>query len=250
MSKSSQHSKQVSGQDPACAAIRPQLLRYVTDTALGLHADNPELMVHINACAACRTLLEELQDLTTLAYSEQVIPDPNRSSAGGASFLEQTKPSGNTQRPWRFDELGRLIVWFSTALQPRTPRAAWLGVTRGQLLYAYTQDVYEEDTFKVTIEIYRDVQNPALCRVRIKVKRPSAGPLDQAGTGVIMRIGGETWSSQTDGTGYVDFTGVSPETITGLRVEITPPNLRARLNAGQQGEEAQTSGGDEETQRQ
>jgi hypothetical protein len=236
MSRSLLHSEQALEHDPVCAAIRPQLLRHVTDMALGRHTDNPELTAHINTCAECRTLLEELSDLTTLAYSEQVMPKPaqsSRSSAGGASFFKRLMPSIQVQRSWRFDELGRLIVWFSTALQPPAPKPAWLGATRGQLLYAYTQDVYEEDTFKVTIEVYRDSQDPSLRRVRIKVERPSAGPLDQAGTGVLMRVGGDAWSGETDGAGYVDFNGVSPEAITSLRVEITPPNLRVRRNAGQ-----------------
>jgi hypothetical protein len=51
---------------------------------------------------------------------------------------------------------------------------------------------------------------------------PSQGPLNQAGSHVVLRADDQTWQAATDEAGCADFAPVPLSALSRLRVTITP----------------------------
>ena len=205
--------------------MRKLLAEYATVAALGRAPEMiyPRVAAHLATCAACRADMEELLALTEASFAGQVAAAPGYPPVD-LSFLSMPAPTA-PQRPWFTDALGRLTVLFSEPLLKLLRPPALAGATRTaqeQLLYRYVQEPGSLQDLDVTIEAY--IVDPArgLGRVRVGVDVPSRGPLDQAGSQVVLRAGDAIWQDETDELGSVDFAPFPLESLPRLRVEITP----------------------------
>ncbi len=220
--------------ESACLAIRERLPAYVTLLVLGNQAQggDPVVTTHIQGCASCRAELDELVLLTATAYSGQVQPVLAPPQAD-LSFLHQpASPLQLGNHPsWWLDEVGRLTVAFQPAIFHTPPPSTLAGAARGgQLIYRYVQEPQSVNDLEVTIEVFVDRAMPSLRRVRVIVDVPSMGPLDQAGSLVIMRANMQLWEGETDEAGCVDFPAIPPDLLPQLRIEVTPMPLKERLH--------------------
>jgi hypothetical protein len=205
-------------------AIRELLPIYAMELALGgapeiTYAD---VAAHLASCAACRADLDELQELTSLAYTGQIEAAPYYPSVNLSFMHLPVAPLDSPQKSWLIDALGHLIVVFSDALLEALRQPTLAGATRGQLLYRYVQEPGSVQDLDVTIEAFVEDAASRFGRVRVGVDVPSRGPFDQAGSQVVLRAGETTWQDQTDEVGSVDFAPIPLEVLPQLRVEVIP----------------------------
>jgi hypothetical protein len=189
---------------------------YATSAALGA-APQADLAAHLASCPTCRVELDELAELTRVAYIGQIEPSHDYPQPD-LSFLGQPQ-SRPADQPSLLDDLGRLIIVFTEALLTTLHKPSLAGAARGELMYRYVQ---EPGPLRVTIEVYAESEASMTGRVQVNVDIDSRDPFEQQGTQVVLRAGEEAWQGQTDQTGYVDFTPVPLSSLPGLRVEVTP----------------------------
>ena len=210
--------------EDAHQAIRELLPIYAMEAALGgvpeiRYAD---VAAHLARCATCRADLDELQELTNLAYTGQ-IEAARYYPPVDLSFMHlPAAPLNSPQQSWLIDALGHLIVVFSDALLKALRQPTLAGATRGQLLYRYVQEPGSVQDLDVTIEAFVEDAASRLGRIRVGVDVPSRGPFDQAGSQVVLHAGETTWQDETDEVGCVDFAPIPLEALPQLRVEVIP----------------------------
>jgi hypothetical protein len=202
--------------------LRALLPLHATTVALGgaQPAAWPDLEQYLAACPACRAELEELSELTSAAYSDQITPAPAYPDPD-LTFLPAAQARAH-KRPWLLDEMGRLVVELSEALLKTLASPALAGAMRGQFLYRYVQDPGSVEDLEVTIEVFAEDTNQERGRVRVAVDIPSRDPLDQSGSRVVVRADEQAWQGETDESGCVDFTPIPLAALPRLRVEIAP----------------------------
>ena len=205
-------------------AIRDMLPDYATAAALGNPPETtyPDVAVHLRHCDACRSMLDELLELTVAAYAGEVAAAPTYPQIDLSFLRPATPPPRARAGPWRIDEAGRLVVEFSEALLAALKQPSFVGATRGQLLYRYAQEPGSVEDLDLTIEVFADAAARGMARVCVGVDLPSRDPLDQAGSEVVLRAGDASWREATDESGCADFAGVPLAAIPMLRVEVAP----------------------------
>jgi hypothetical protein len=197
-------------------AIAAQLYEYAAARALGDTPEGrfPQIAAHLTECPDCRAALDELLGLVIPAYGGAVPPAARRP--------RWSVPAASAAiAPWSVDRFGRLLVQFSAALLDAI-RQPVVAAVRGQERYHYEVQAGLVPPVRLTIEIVADEADPALGHVEVQVDVGTLGPLDQAGTRVVLRAGEREWAAETDATGYAIFAGIPGADLPGLRIEVVP----------------------------
>lgn len=204
---------------------RDLLPAYATLIAIGSSpaATYPGYALHLSSCAACGAELDALLRLVAPAYVGLTTSAPSHLQPNLAA-LDAPPPVVRSDHS-AIDALGRLLIRFSDALLDAMRQPALAGAARGQLLYRYIQDPGSLQDLDVTIEIYSEDAAHNVGHIRVDVDAPSRGPFDQSGARVVLRAGETSWESQTDEAGCANFTRFPLNTLSQLRVEITPPGF-------------------------
>jgi hypothetical protein len=220
-----------------CSACEAQLAEYVDAQVMGIKParDFTQIELHLQVCPHCARAYRELMDLVTSAYTEKV-PRPVRKPKFDFSFLPTapTKPfdtpAATQDRPFRWDELGRLIIEFSAelvrALQPPAYQPAYAAVKSPRssrtLCQLSLEEVGEDLNVTITAEEMRD--DPTLCIAIVEVNIPSRGGWPNlANTEVTLKRGKAELETQlTDAYGEAIFEGINTDDLAHLVFEITP----------------------------
>jgi len=189
------------------------------------------LILHLETCPHCSAEYATLTDLTALAYGERGeappdIPEPDLSFLG----KKQAGDSQPVRIPWRLEELGRLVIQFSSelvqqAFQPPPDPLAYAGAglkstqstgTLGQISLEEVEDL------KVTLTAEK-MNDPRRCTVTVEVDIPSRGGWPNlANTEVTLkRSDVESETDLTDAYGQVIFDEIAIEELAQLVFEIT-----------------------------
>jgi hypothetical protein len=192
-----------------------------------------QVAYHLQTCPHCAALYTELSDLIAFGYRERGVepptyPDPD------LSFLrrEESRPSQPPEIPWRWDDLGRLIIEFSTelvrAFQPPAyqPAYARTGLKSDRSSRVLCRIALKEtvDDLGVIITAEETKDDPAYCIITVEVDIPSRGGWPHlADTEVTIKRGELKLESQmTDAFGKVVFQGIAADDLGGLVIEINP----------------------------
>ena len=135
--------------------------------------------------------------------------------------------------PWRLDDLGRLVIEFSTelvrvlrspALQPAYATAGLKSDRAQRILCQFSLKEAVEDV-EVTITVEENQRDPTNCTIIVEVDIPSRGGWPNlAGTKVTLKRGELELETQlTDAFGKAVFEGVATSALPHLVFEITPP---------------------------
>ncbi|HEX6288319.1 MAG TPA: hypothetical protein VFZ66_03970 [Herpetosiphonaceae bacterium] len=206
-----------------CDHVRERLPAYVTAEALGQQPQRayPDVAAHVGGCETCRAELDELREVILATYTGGLEPAPAYPQPD-LSFLPSRAVQAARTPPWRFDELGRLIIGFSQALLDSLRPPSLVGAARGQLLYSYALEPRPLPDLAVSVDVLADDAALGFGFVRVNVEALDRGPLDQAPSFVVLRAGGAIWQGLTDEAGYVAFEAVPLTALPDLTIEITP----------------------------
>lgn len=209
-----------------CAACKTRLPEYVdaqvTDTEL--EGDFSDVELHLQVCPHCAREYRALLDLVTLAYAEET-PQPARQPQFDLSFLASESPA-----PFRWDDLGRLIIEFSAelmeAFRPPPDQLAHAAVKAGEAPRTVCRFALEEadEDLNITITARETRGDPAHCTVSVDVDIPSRGGWPNlAGTQVTLNRGAEALATHvTDAFGKAVFEEVRVDDLPRLIFKITP----------------------------
>jgi hypothetical protein len=200
------------------AVIAAQLYEYAAAQALGVRPETrfPHIAAHLSNCPACQATFDELLGLVAPTYSGSVPLVARRPRWRVPESGVVPSPE-----PWSVDRFGRLLVQFSAALLESLSQPA-VAAVRGPGRYHYEVQSGLVPPVRLTIEIVPDEADPALGHVEVQVDVGTRGPLDQAGTRVVLRAGDRVWAAETDSTGYAIFPGIPGAALPGLRIEVAP----------------------------
>lgn len=216
----------------ACQACRADLAAYV-DAELDARAASslfPTVAKHLASCTDCLQEYEELSNLLSLER-RKLLQKPPASPAFDFGYLP-SKDSTPAPRPWRLDDLGRLIVAFSTdllrSLQGPALQPAYLKSAAGP---TFELELAEDlDDLHVTIQAEPQAQQPDQVDLVVSVDIPSRGGWPNlAGSTVTLRRSPEELVDEqdTDPFGNVLFEDVSAQDLPSLVLTITPlPSVR------------------------
>jgi hypothetical protein len=185
------------------------------------------LAFHLEICPHCSSEYTALVELMELAWEERGV-EPPLYPAPNLSFL---RPEPD-KKPWRLDDLGRLIVEFSAellrTLQPPPSQLAYAKnalkssrSSRTLCQFALKEAIQDLD---VTITAKELPENPTHCTVIIEVNIPSKGGWPHlAGTEVTFKHQGKVLETQrTDAFGQAILEGIATDDLTRLVFEIAP----------------------------
>lgn len=188
---------------------------------------------HLETCPHCSAAVATLSDLIELAYGERG-EEPSRYPIPELSFLPRRKdrPAQPTGIHWRLDELGRLIIEFSTELvrafqaPAYRPAYAMAGVKSDKASRTLCQLSLKEavEDLEVTITAEETRGDPARCTVIVQVDIPSRGGWPNlADTEVTLKRDERELETQlTDAFGKAVFEGIATDDLPHLVFEITP----------------------------
>jgi hypothetical protein len=215
---------------PDCAPCQEQLAAYVDAELAGQPARKrfPAVAAHLDQCAACQQAYQELKALLALERSGELAAPPVAPVFDFGYLPPQpARPTAQpAARPWRLDELGRLIIQFTAdllaslqgpALQPAMLKSG----ARVGLRYELAGELQD---LRVRIEAEPQRDDPQRMAVEVEVDIPSRGGWPHlAGTVVTLRRGDDLLDQQeTDAFGKAVFEDVLPEDLPLLVFEITP----------------------------
>jgi hypothetical protein len=118
-------------EQPADHPPRDMLPAYATSLTLGV-ALQADLAAHLASCPTCRAELDELAELTRVAYIGQIEPSHDYPQPD-LSFLDRPQPRP-ADHPSLLDDLGRLIIVFTEALLTTIHKPSFAGAARGELM--------------------------------------------------------------------------------------------------------------------
>jgi hypothetical protein len=209
---------------PDCAPCQEQLAATVDAELAGQPAAVrfPTVAAHLGQCSACQQAYQELKALLALERSGELAAPPVAPSFD-FSYLpaRPARPAAAPAvRPWRLDELGRLVIQWTAdllaslsgpALQPAMLKSA----APAGLRYELTDDL---DDLAVRIEVEPQRGDPQRWTVEVAVDIPSRGGWPHlAGNLVALRRGDETLDQQeTDAFGKAVFENVSADDLPQL----------------------------------
>jgi hypothetical protein len=206
-------------------AMRKLLPAYATAIALSHVPETqyPDAAAHLEGCAECRETLEDLIDLTSMAYSD-TFPSAPAYPQPDLSFLRSSVPEADTRQRWEsLAATGRLIIKFSEPLLASLRQSMRTGAARGQTLYRYTQRTGNVPNLSVSVDVYAQESQRDRCYIQVGVEVLSRDPLDQAASLVRLRADDMTWEGVTDESGCVGFQDVPLAVLPRLTIEIAPP---------------------------
>jgi hypothetical protein len=186
---------------------------------------------HLETCPHCSAEYAALTELIELAYGERG-EEPPHYPVPELSFLRQKKDKllQPARRFWRLDELGRLIIEFSTellrALGPPTQQPAFavarLKSPQRTLCQLSLKEAVEDLEVTITAEERRD--DPQRCTVIVQVDIPSRGgwPHLTDTEVTLKRKELELGTQRTDAFGKAVFEGIATDDLACLVFEITP----------------------------
>lgn len=210
----------------ACQACRASLAAYVdaelaAQPAAGLY---PMVAEHLAGCTDCLQVYKELSSLLSLERQGQLQPPPAKPTFD-FGYLPQ-KAGTPTQRPWRLDELGRLIVALSAdllhSLQGPALQPSYL---KGEAGAGFELVLAEGlDDLQVSIHAEPRPRQPGRIDLAVGVDIPSRGGWPNlAGSAVTLRRGSDVLDQQdTDAFGKVVFEDVPVDDLPSLSFEIAP----------------------------
>ena len=188
---------------------------------------------HLETCPHCSAERASLSELLELAHGERG-EEPPRYPVPDLSFLrrEQGKPRQPAGAPWHLDELGRLIVEFSSELlrafqvPAYQPAYAAAGIKSKKPPRTLCQLSLKEavQDLEVTITAEEMRADPTRCTVTVEVNIPSRGGWPHlAGTEVMLKRGDLGLDTQTtDAYGEAVFEGIATKDLSHLVFEIMP----------------------------
>lgn len=228
------------GIPPDCWECQIDMAAYVDAELAGQDAAAlyPAVQIHLVQCNACSQQYEELTALLRLE-SQGRLEQPPAQPGFDYSFLDQTDKiveSPPEEKPWRLDELGRLIIEFSAellrSLQEPTVQPSYLKSGEAPPLQFVLHD--EVDDLNVGISAEPDMEDPVTYTVNVGVDVPSRGGWPNlAGMPVTLRRGGELMATQaTDAFGQAVFEGIAAEDLDRLSFEIAAQEIRSSEGRG------------------
>lgn len=213
---------------PNCAPCQEQLAAYVDAELAGQPAGTrfPAVAAHLDQCAACQQAYLELKALLALERSGELAAPP---VAAGFDFgylppRMAPSPARPAGRPWRLDELGRLVIqWTADLLAslqgPALQPALLKGSAQAGLRYELVDAV---DNLAVRIEAEPLRGDPQRMAVEVDVDIPSRGGWPHlAGSIVTLRRGDVVLDQQeTDAFGKAVFENVSAQDLPQLSFTV------------------------------
>lgn len=216
---------------PDCASCQEQLAPYIDAELAGqpFRARFPTVAAHLDQCGACQQAYQEMTTLLALERSGELAAPPVAPSFD-FGYLPSPRPARPAarpaSRPWRLDELGRLVIQFTAdllaslqgpALQPAMLKS---GAPAG-LRYESGDEL---EDLRVRIEAEPQRGDPQRMIIEVEVNIPSRGGWPHlAGTIVSLRGGDDLLDQQeTDAFGKALFEDVPSEDVPLLVFEITP----------------------------
>lgn len=219
------------GATPFCRACENDLAAYVEAELAGddAAARLPAAATHLASCASCAAAYAELRSLFA-AEQAGAFEQPPVPLAIDYGYLErhtpivEEAPAVEAPKPWRLDELGRLLIQFSVDLLARLAPSPALqpsylkGATAG-LIYSLTGEIPDLDA---TVRVTPSRGDASSVTVTVEVDVPSRdGWPNLGGTVVRLLRGGEELDTQeTDAFGRAVFERVPMEALAELVVEI------------------------------
>ncbi|NTU83303.1 MAG: hypothetical protein HGA45_28695 [Chloroflexales bacterium] len=203
-----------------CAESEGLLPEYLAALAMGGGdvAQWEDLRVHLAGCPACTAALADLAELQALSdgafgVEPPAYPAPRRVGAASAP------------RPWRLDELGRLVVDLARALVPPSsaPALAGLKAAPGQttLATATLSEALPDLELHIAVEGRPDADRRILV---VTVIIPSRGGWPNLGGSevALLQGGREVVRATTDPFGTVAFTGLAAADIDRFTLAVRP----------------------------
>lgn len=230
---SSNNSASSDTQQSPCSTYEEAILAYaeVVQEGLPLSRSMAIAKEHLLQCASCRQIYEESKALYALG-DEPPIPPTVQPPKFDLSFLPSPQCDNNVEdakhrwRNWAMDNLGRLVIEFSTQLldtvQP-APQLAFAKSGPGQSncsLFDLTIDEY--DDLAVQIEGKQSRSQPEKCDLAIAVDIPSRGGWPMlGGIQVAVRRGDLLLKSQeTDAFGQASVTNIKQADLPKLVITV------------------------------
>ncbi|MCG8351756.1 MAG: hypothetical protein MI924_28650 [Chloroflexales bacterium] len=219
-----------------CQQCQDQLPEYLQAELHGQAHDLQWLPIalHLKLCPHCAAVCAELVELAAFADNAHGAepphyPGPDLSFLGHEQHTEVVQSAGI---PWRLDDLGQVVIAFSTELlqtirQVIQPPAPALGmrksaqITPQRYQFALT-DAVKDLEITITVEPSRD--DPQHCTIVVAVQIPSRGGWPHlAGTQVTLQRGDQEQETQvTDAFGKAVFRGIAVDALPRLVFAIAP----------------------------
>jgi hypothetical protein len=199
--------------------IREQLYAYAAEQVLHGHPEtvSPHIAAHLQHCVACRAELAELIPALELAYNGDVAltaPPPAPQAA-------PRNPSA--EEPLRII-LGKILIQFSEAVLAafRAPQPALAGLPRGRL-FQFTPDLADFPSL-AHLEVAAALDHPdsPQAQLSVQVLFDTDDPFAAPARTVIVTIGPDTWTAQTDGLGRAAIGGVPVDGLARMQIQVDP----------------------------
>jgi len=185
---------------------------------------------HLESCPYCSTAYALLSDLMAVATGERGVEPPSYPEFD-LSFLQaaSTEAPQTAPRAWGLDELGRLILEFSTELvrtwQP--PAQAMAGLKSEEAEKVLGQARWEREGVDIEVEIVAKAQpnEPSRCTIMVEANIPSRGGWPNlADTRVTLKRRDKTEleTQLTDPFGQALFKGVAVDDLPELVFQVVP----------------------------
>ena len=186
--------------------------------------------LHLESCPYCSTAYALLSDLIDLAIGERGVeppdyPEPDLSFLWAAS----TEAPQTTSRAWGLDELGRLILEFSTELVSawQLPAQAMAGLKSEGAEKVLGQARWEREGVDLEVEIIAKTQpdEPSRCTIMVEANIPSRGGWPNlADTKVTLKRRDKTELDMqlTNAFGQALFEGVDVDDLPELVFQVIP----------------------------
>lgn len=200
--------------------VRDLLVEYLAEQQLGASvAPLPAAVAeHLARCEACSEWLAELEELSDVAFGDQLpaapaYPTPDLSFLGPAS--------SEPMLPRALLELDRFVVSFPHSFLTTLNQPSVAGALRGQFVFRQRFELEQAPGVVVTVEVMGRNSDVAasLC---VDCELLGRDPLEQAGSRVVVRTRDGEWRGTTDDTGSVRFEGVPLAMLPDARIEIEP----------------------------
>lgn len=215
---------------PDCAWCASQLAAFVDVelTSNDAKARFPAVAAHLDQCLACQQAYQELLTLLALEQAGDFVAPPVAPSFdfGYLPRRPAPRPTQPPGRPWRLDDLGRLVIQFTAELLaglqgPLLQPAFLKGDAPVALTYELTGQI---DDLDVRINAEPQRRNPQRLTVEVAVDIHSRGGWPHlAGSVVTLRRGADLIDEQeTDAFGKVVFDNVPAADLPLILFEITP----------------------------
>ncbi|MER2599549.1 MAG: hypothetical protein ABTQ73_08520 [Caldilineales bacterium] len=207
---------------PACATCRQALSGYVDAQLAGEDAAQrfPAVQAHLMQCTMCQEVYDELTVLLAAAAADTLVQPPV-APAFNFAYLN-TPPAAS--HPWRWDNLGRLVIRFSSellaALQVPALRPAYLKSSAAGGWQMEAGDA--ADDLRVQVQVEPQRRSPDLVTVEVEVDVPSRGGWPHlADLRVTLRQGDTLLAEQlTDPFGKAVFEQIPAATLPQLVIVV------------------------------